>query len=85
MIPGIAASLLSALFLGLYDLSTTHAVRANAVLPVLFFANVCSTLVWLALLALDRSVVGGLPMALHHAGVVYRTVAGGGARRDSLP
>ena len=67
MIPWIAASLLSALFLGLYDLSTKHAVRANAVLPVLFFANVCSTLVWLALLALDRSVVGGLPMALHVA------------------
>ena len=61
----IVASLLSAVFLGLYDLSTKHAVRANAVLPVLFLANVCSTLVWLALLALDHSTTGGLPAALH--------------------
>src|SRR5687767_3773925 len=32
----IAASLLSALFLGFYELGTKHAVRDNAVLPVLF-------------------------------------------------
>ena len=36
----IAASLLSALFLGFYELGTKHAVRDNAVLPVLFLANV---------------------------------------------
>lgn len=60
----IAASLLSALFLGFYDLSTKHAVRDNAVLPVLFLANVCSSLVWLALLTLDASAVAALPATL---------------------
>ena len=62
--PWIAASLLSALFLGFYDLSTKHAVRDNAVLPVLFLANVCSSLVWLTLLALDASAFAGLPAVL---------------------
>jgi drug/metabolite transporter (DMT)-like permease len=47
----IAASLVSAFFLGCYDLFTKHAVRDNAVLPVLFFANLCSASVWLALMA----------------------------------
>lgn len=60
----IAASLLSALVLGFYDLSTKHAVRDNAVLPVLFFANVCSSLVWLVMLALDASTVVALPISL---------------------
>ncbi len=59
----IAACLLSALFLGFYDLSTKHAVRDNAVLPVLFLANVCSALVWLGLLAFD-SKGGTLPALL---------------------
>ncbi len=63
--PWIAASLLSAFFLGLYDLSTKHAVRDNAVLPVLFFANVCSTVVWLSILAVNATVPGGLPPILH--------------------
>ena len=45
----IVASLVSAFFLGCYDLSTKHAVRGNAVLPVLFFANGCSALIWLVL------------------------------------
>jgi bacterial/archaeal transporter family protein len=62
--PWIAASLLSAFFLGFYDLSTKHAVRDNAVLPVLFFANVCSTVVWLLLLALGASSAISLPSAL---------------------
>ena len=62
--PWIAASLLSALFLGFYDLSTKHAVRDNAVLPVLFLANVCSSLVWLTLLVLDAFAFGGLPAVL---------------------
>lgn len=50
----IVASLMSAFFLGFYDLSTKHAVRDNAVLPVLFLANVCSSLVWLTLYAVDH-------------------------------
>jgi drug/metabolite transporter (DMT)-like permease len=45
----IVASLVSAFFLGCYDLSTKHAVRGNAVLPVLFLANGCSALIWLVL------------------------------------
>jgi drug/metabolite transporter (DMT)-like permease len=60
----VAASLLSALFLGFYDLSTKHAVRDNAVLPVLFLANVCSSLVWLTLLTLDAWSSVTLPDAL---------------------
>ena len=51
----VYATLFSALCLGLYDLSTKHAVRENAVLPVLFLANVCSATIWLALMLLDRS------------------------------
>jgi uncharacterized membrane protein len=60
----IAASLLSALFLGCYDLGTKHAVRDNAVLPVLFFANVCSATVWCTLLAVAAHAPGTLPAAL---------------------
>jgi bacterial/archaeal transporter family protein len=63
----IAASLMSALFLGLYELGTKHAVRDNAVLPVLFFANVCSATVWSGLLAMDTFAAGALPAALHVA------------------
>jgi len=65
--PWIAASLLSAFFLGFYDLSTKHAVRNNAVLPVLFWANVCSSLVWLSLLALDGSGAVVMPAMLRVA------------------
>lgn len=43
----VLASLVSAFFLGCYDLCTKHAVRDNAVLPVLFFANLCSAGIWL--------------------------------------
>ena len=57
----IAASLISAFFLGCYDLFTKHAVRDNAVLPVLFFANLCSASVWLALIALHEAAPGLLP------------------------
>jgi drug/metabolite transporter (DMT)-like permease len=61
----IAASLLSALFLGFYELGTKHAVRDNAVLPVLFFANVCSATVWGVLLAIAAASPATLPAALH--------------------
>jgi transporter family protein len=60
----IAASLVPAFFLGCYDLFTKHAVRDNAVLPVLFFANVCSAAVWLSLLAFDAVAPGTLPAPL---------------------
>lgn len=51
----IVASLVSAFFLGCYDLCTKHAVRENAVLPVLFFANAFSASVW-ALLMFTHAV-----------------------------
>ncbi len=63
----IVASLLSALFLGFYELGTKHAVRDNAVLPVLFLANVCSATVWAGLLALAAASPATLPAALHVA------------------
>ncbi len=52
--PWIAASLLSAFLLGVYELFTKHAVRDNAVLPVLFLSTLCTALVWGALLAAQR-------------------------------
>lgn len=63
----IAASLISALFLGCYDLCTKHAVRDNAVLPVLFFANVCSATIWMALMGLHAWQPDALPPSLHVA------------------
>jgi transporter family protein len=60
----IAASLISALFLGCYDLCIKHAVRDNAVLPVLFFANLCSALVWLSLLAAQTVHPANFPASL---------------------
>jgi drug/metabolite transporter (DMT)-like permease len=60
----IVATLFSSFFLGCYDLCTKHAVRANAVLPVLFLANVCSATVWSVLLALPALAPGVLPAGL---------------------
>lgn len=61
----VIASLVSAFFLGCYELSTKHAVRENAVLPVLFFANLCSALVWGTLIAVQRQGgAGTLPAML---------------------
>ena len=61
----ITATLISAFMLGCYDLSIKHSVRDNAVLPVLFFANVCSATVWGLLLAWPFLVPGSLPVVLH--------------------
>jgi hypothetical protein len=44
----IAASLLSALFHGVYELCTKHAVRDNAVIPVLFFSTLSGVTVCFA-------------------------------------
>jgi drug/metabolite transporter (DMT)-like permease len=54
----------SALFLGLYDLCTKHAVRANAVTPVLFFSTLTGATVWTALLLLQKIHPGLLPASL---------------------
>ena len=62
--PWIAASLVSAFFLGCYDLCIKHAVRDNAVLPVLFFANLSSASVWLLLMAVYTGAPGALPVGL---------------------
>jgi len=61
--PWVAASLLSAFFLGLYDLTTKHALRENAVVPVLFLAPVCGSAVWLSLLLTGLAAPGLLPAA----------------------
>lgn len=49
--PWILASLLSALFLGLYDLNKKHSLTGNAVFPVLFLSTVVGGGVWALLLA----------------------------------
>jgi drug/metabolite transporter (DMT)-like permease len=60
----IVASLLSALFLGGYELCTKHAVRDNAVLPVLFFSTLSGAVVWIALLVVEALHPGLLPPSL---------------------
>ena len=60
----VAAILLSAFFLGLYDLCTKHAVRANAVTPVLFFSTLTGASVWTVLLLIQFLHPGTLPPSL---------------------
>src|ERR1041385_4002102 len=60
----IVASLVSALFLGVYELCTKHAVRENAVMPVLFFSTVTGAIVWFGLLAAEAIHPGALPKSL---------------------
>jgi transporter family protein len=60
----IFATLISAFFLGCYELFTKQAVRDNAVLPVLFFSNVCSTAVWLLLMGAHALHPAALPACL---------------------
>ena len=60
----IAASLLSALLLGAYELCTKHAVQDNAVVPVLFFSTATGALVWGTLLLLESLWPGYLPASL---------------------
>ena len=67
----IVASLVSAFFLGCYDLFTKHAVRDNAVLPVLFFANVCSASIWLTLMLVHATAPAALPVSLSVASLTW--------------
>ena len=60
----IAASLLSALFLGVYELCTKHAVQNNAVVPVLFFSTLSGAAVWFVLLLVQALHPGLLPPSL---------------------
>jgi transporter family protein len=61
----MVATLVSAVFLGCYDLCIKHSVRDNAVLPVLFLSNTCSAAVWLALLAVESIHPGILPASMN--------------------
>ncbi|MGH7969593.1 MAG: EamA family transporter, partial [Limisphaerales bacterium] len=60
----IAASLLSALFLGLYELCTKHAVHDNAVVPVLFLSTLTGAVVWGGLMLVPLFHPSLLPPAL---------------------
>jgi drug/metabolite transporter (DMT)-like permease len=60
----IVASLVSALFLGIYELCTKHAVRDNAVVPVLFFSTLSGAAVWIILLIGQAIHPGTLPASL---------------------
>jgi drug/metabolite transporter (DMT)-like permease len=60
----VVATLLSAFFLGLYDLCTKHSVRANAVTPVFFFSTLTGALVWGMLLSVNALHPGWLPPSL---------------------
>lgn len=46
--------MLSALFLGFYDLTNKHALKENAVVPVIFFSTFSAAIVWTVLIALHR-------------------------------
>lgn len=59
----IVASLVSAFFLGCYDLSKKHALRDNAVLPVLFLSTLCGAAVWLVLLLAGLAAPAAVPAA----------------------
>lgn len=60
----ILLTLAAALFLGIYDLCTKHAVRENAVLPVLFLANVVSAMIWWAIIGIQIAAPHALPASL---------------------
>jgi len=60
----IGAALFSALILGVYELCTKHAIRANAVFPVLFYSTLTGAAVWGALLATDFIAPNVLPHSL---------------------
>jgi len=49
---------ISALFLGLYDVSRKHALRDNAVMPVLFLSSVCAALIVIPVVVLSRLAAG---------------------------
>ena len=59
--PWILASLLSAFFLGCYDLNKKHALTGNAVFPVLFLSTVTGATVWSALLLFQQLAPAATP------------------------
>ena len=61
---GLLPACVSALFLGVYELCTKHAVRDNAVVPVLFFSTLTGAAVWVGLLMVQMVHPGTLPASL---------------------
>ena len=59
-----ALSLLSAVFLGFYEIAKKVSVRNNAVPPVLFFNVLTSALIWLPLLILSRAASSVIPFEM---------------------
>lgn len=59
-----ALSLISALFLGFYDICQKHALRDNPVLPVLLLSTATSATIWGGLLVVGRLAPGVLPATL---------------------
>jgi len=57
-------SLTSAFFLGFYDICQKHALRGNAVVPVLWVSTLTCATVWSALLLLQVVLPGALPSSL---------------------
>ncbi len=57
----IVLSIISALLLGFYDLAKKHALKENAVLPVLFFGIVTSALIWLPFIFWSHSSPASFP------------------------
>ena len=57
-------SLTSALFLGFYDICQKHALRNNAVIPVLCVSTGTAAAIWGALLLLQRAAPALLPVSL---------------------
>ena len=57
-------SLTSAFFLGFYDICQKHAVRNNAIVPVLFLSTGTCATVWSALLLVQAVFPGSLPASL---------------------
>lgn len=68
----VAATLLSAFFLGIYDLCTKQSVRDNAVTPVIFFSTLTGALVWAVLLVVDTVHPGFLPLSLVTDALTWR-------------
>jgi len=60
----IAASLVAAAFLGLYELATKHGVQGNAVVPVVFFGTLTAAGIWAGLLACGALLPAALPEGL---------------------
>ncbi|MGD0251263.1 MAG: EamA family transporter [Verrucomicrobiota bacterium] len=60
----IAATLLSAFFAGVNELSSKHAIQANAVTPVLFFTMLYCAAAWIGLMVVQVFHPGSLPASL---------------------